>query len=277
MTDLKVPSVTASEVMAGGFQVVDVRSPSEFMDGHAPGAISKPLLDDQQRALVGTIYRQHGAPRARVAAMDAIVPTLSAYLHELVEVAATLPRGNRLALMCWRGGERSRNVALLLALIGVHAVTVAGGYRAFRREVLAGLTSWLPPVPVVTLYGRTGVGKSALLRALGQIAQEEKGPRPWPLDLENLALHRGSLLGGLNQPGRRTQKDFDALLWEELRRPRGDYLVVECEGGEDRPAVRTYPHRRCGAHRPSRLDRRTCLSPDREDHAGVCARGVERG
>ena len=123
-------------------------------------------------------------------------------------------------------------MVLLLALIGIHAVKVAGGYRAYRKELLARLEMWRAPMPVVTLYGHTGAGKSALLRALSEIAPGLRGLRPWPLDLEALALHRGSLLGGLNQPGQRRQKDFDALLWEELRRPRGDYLVLEGEGGK---------------------------------------------
>ncbi len=218
--------------MEGGFQVVDVRSPVEFADGHMPGSINLPLLDDAQRAVVGAIYKEKGAARARIAAMDEVTPGLTAYLHELIDLAASQPRGRRLAIMCWRGGERSRNVALLLALVGIHVVVLSGGYRAYRREVLAGLASWTPSVPVVTLYGHTGAGKSALLRGLAEIAPHIRGLRPWPLDLEELALHRGSLLGGLNQPGLRRQKDFDSLLWDELRRPRGDYLVVEGEGGK---------------------------------------------
>ena len=141
--------------------------------------------------------------------------------------------------MCWRGGERSRNVVLLLALIGVHAVTVSGGYRAYRKEVLSGLAEWRPPVPVVTLYGHTGAGKSALLRGLAELAPRLRGPRPWLLDLEELALHRGSLLGGLNQPGERRQKDFDALLWDELRRPRGRLSGARGRGGQDRPDLRS--------------------------------------
>ena len=231
MTDLQVPSVTAAEVMEGGFQVVDVRSPGEFADGHMPGAVNMPLLDDAQRAHVGTTYAEEGAAGARLAAMEEVTPGLAPYLRSLAELARAQPRGCRPAIMCWRGGERSRNVVLLLALIGVHAVTVAGGYRAYRKEVLTRLEGWRPPVPVVTLYGHTGAGKSALLRALDEIAPRLRGLRPWPLDLEALALHRGSLLGGLNQPGERRQKDFDALLWEELRRPRGDYLLLEGEGG----------------------------------------------
>lgn len=232
VTDLQVPSISAAEVVEGGFQVVDVRSPGEFADGHVPGAVNRPLLDDAQRAVVGTTYKQEGSARARLVAMEQVSPGLSPYLTGLADLARAQPRGRRLAIMCWRGGERSRNVVLLLALIGVHAVRVTGGYRAYRREVVIGLEQWRPPVPVVTLYGHTGAGKSALLRGLAEIAPGLRGLRPWPLDLERLALHRGSLLGGLNQPGERRQKDFDALLWDELRHPRGDYLVLEGEGGK---------------------------------------------
>ncbi|MCL5735379.1 MAG: tRNA 2-selenouridine(34) synthase MnmH [Actinobacteria bacterium] len=232
MSDLQVPSVTAAKVMEGGFLVVDVRSPSEYAEGHMPGSINMPLLNDAQRGVVGLAYKEHGAAKARVAAMDEVTPGLTAYLHELVDLAALQPRRRRLAIMCWRGGERSRNVVLLLALIGVHAVAISGGYRAYRREVLAGLDQWAPTVPVVTLYGHTGGGKSALLRALTETAPNLSQPRPWPLNLEELALHRGSVLGGLNQPGERQQKDFDALLWDQLRHPRGHYLVMEGEGGK---------------------------------------------
>jgi tRNA 2-selenouridine synthase len=232
VTDLQVPSMSAPLIVEGGFQVVDVRSPVEFAEGHMPGAVNRPLLDDAQREAVGVAYRREGSARARLVAMELVSPGLADYLASLAALARSQPRGRRLAIMCWRGGERSRNVVLLLALIGIHAVRVDGGYRAYRREVVTGLEQWRPPVPVITLYGRTGAGKSALLRALAEISPSVRGPRPWPLDLEELALHRGSLLGGLNQPGERRQKDFDALLWDELRRSGGDYLVMEGEGGK---------------------------------------------
>ena len=232
MTDLQVPSVGAVDVMEGGFQVVDVRSPGEFADGHMPGAINLPFLGDLQREAVGIAYREEGGPQARLLAMELVAAGLPGYLRSLAELARSQPQGRRVAVMCRRGGERSRNVVLLLALIGVHAVRVTGGYRAYRREVLAGLSQWRPPVPVLILHGQTGAGKSFLLRALKDIAPTVRGIRPWPVDLEALARHRGSLLGGLNQPGRRCQKDFDALLWDELRRPAGDYLVLEGEGGK---------------------------------------------
>jgi tRNA 2-selenouridine synthase len=237
VTDLQVPSISAAEAMEGGYQVVDVRSPSEFADGHMPGALNFPLLGDAQRAAVGMAYKEEGAARARLVAMELVSPGLPEYLGGLVHLARSQAKGGRLAIMCWRGGERSRNVALLLALVGVHPVRVSGGYRAYRREVLAGLAGWQAPVPVVTLYGHTGAGKSALLRALGELAARGSrsdlgGLKPWVVDLEELALHRGSLLGGLNQPGERRQKEFDALLWDGLRRPEGDYLVLEGEGGK---------------------------------------------
>ena len=218
--------------MEGGFQVIDVRAPAEFADGHMPGSLNFPLLDDAMRAEVGICYRQEGAARSRLVAMELVSPRLPRYLGDLVDLSRSLPKGQRLAIMCWRGGERSRNVALLLALVGVHVMTVRGGYRAYRKEVLDGLSLWRPSLPVYTLFGHTGAGKSAMLRALAELAPSLEGPRPWVVDLEELALHRGSLLGGLNQPGERAQKDFDSLLWGELRHPQGDYLVLEGEGGK---------------------------------------------
>jgi tRNA 2-selenouridine synthase len=230
VTDLHVPSIGSLELMEGGFQVVDVRSPGEFEEGHVPGAVSLPLLSDAQRETVGIAYKAEGAPRARMTAMELVSPGLISYLSSLAVLARSQPRGRRLAIMCWRGGERSRNVVLLLALIGVHVVRVTGGYRAYRRDVVGFLAGWSPPVPVITLYGPTGAGKSALLRALEQMRRTLPAPRPWVLDLERLALHRGSFLGGLNQPAKRRQKDFDALLWDVLKKPVGDYLVLEGEG-----------------------------------------------
>jgi tRNA 2-selenouridine synthase len=119
---------------------------------------------------------------------------------------------------------------MLLALVGVHAVQVSGGYKAYRRWVLDGLETWTSDRPTVTLFGYTGAGKTALLRELHALAPSGR-PVPYVIDLEGLALHRGSLLGGLHQPGKRTQKQFDVLVWEALRRTEGDYLIVEGEGG----------------------------------------------
>jgi tRNA 2-selenouridine synthase len=245
MTGLSLPTVPAQEAVESGCLIIDVRSPAEYSRGSVPGSINLPLLGDAERAEVGTMYAEQGARAARMCAVELVSPSLPEYLSR---IAAILPRGVRPAVMCWRGGERSRNVVLLLALVGVQALQVEGGYRAYRRTVMEALAEWRPPCPVFTLYGYTGSGKSALLRAIsaagaaGMIPKlapgsaAKSGPAlahscvPWVLDLEGLALHRGSLLGGLNQPGTRNQRDFEALLWKELRRPAGDCLLLEGEG-----------------------------------------------
>lgn len=223
---MTVPSVSPVEAVIGSYTLVDVRSPQEFAQGHVPGAVNRPLLGDRQRAAVGTAYAEQGGAEARLLAMDLVAPDLPPYLRSLAALART---DRRLAVMCWRGGERSRNVVLLLALVGVHAVQVTGGYKAYRRWVLDGLRDWAPDRPTFTVYGYTGSGKTLLLHALADMAPS-LSPRPTVVDLEGLALHRGSLLGGLNQPGKRTQKDFDALLWDALRNARGEYFVFEGEG-----------------------------------------------
>ena len=224
---VQVPAIAVEEAVTGAYTIIDVRSPREFAESHAVGAVNLPLLGDRERAEVGKAYKHRGAAEARMVALDFVSADLPSYLRTLKAVAS---RGNRPAVMCWRGGERSRNVVMLLALIGVHAVQVTGGYKAYRRWVLDGLEAWTPDRPTVTLFGYTGAGKTALLRELRTLAPSV-GPVPYVIDLEGLALHRGSLLGGLHQPGTRTQKQFDVLVWEALRRIEGDYLIVEGEGG----------------------------------------------
>lgn len=233
MSEFVFASIEPEDALSGRYTIIDVRAPVEYADGSLPGSVNLPLLDDTMRDQVGTVYHQAGPKAARLAAMDLVSPGLPGYLRSLVN--SLLP-GTRPAILCKRGGERSRNVVLLLALIGVQAVQIRGGYRGYRRWVREALQQWKPWLPVVTLYGHTGSGKSALLRELERVADEPAGrgggtsPRPWAVDLEELALHRGSLLGGLNQPAARGQRDFEALLWERLRLAQGDYLVLEGEG-----------------------------------------------
>ncbi|HZJ02164.1 MAG TPA: rhodanese-like domain-containing protein, partial [Thermoleophilia bacterium] len=187
---VQVPAISVEEAVDGDYVIVDVRSPSEFAESHAVGAINLPLLGDRERAEVGKAYATLGASAARLAALDAVSQDLPSYLRGLKAVAE---RGSRLAVMCWRGGERSRNVVMLLSLVGVHAVQVTGGYKAYRRWVLDGLAGWTPDRPTVTLFGFTGAGKTALLRELRTVASDY--PVPYVIDLEGMALHRGSLLG----------------------------------------------------------------------------------
>ncbi|HZK48790.1 MAG TPA: rhodanese-like domain-containing protein, partial [Thermoleophilia bacterium] len=118
MIDATVPTISVEEAVGGDYVIVDVRSPSEFAHSHALGAVNLPLLGDRERAQVGTVYAEGGATAARMTALDLISADLPSYMRSLKAVSA---RGRRPAVMCWRGGERSRNVVMLLSLVGVHA------------------------------------------------------------------------------------------------------------------------------------------------------------
>ena len=204
----------------GGFDtVIDVRSPGEFAEDHVPGAINLPVLDDAERAEVGTIYVQQSKFDARRIGAAYIARNVAAHLQG----SALRDRSGGWAplLYCWRGGQRSQAMALILSQVGWRTTVLKGGYRTYRRGVVAALYEGGPPLDVVLLDGPTGVGKTALLARLA-------GRGLQTLDLEALANHRGSVFGDLGpQPG---QKLFEsrlavALAALDLARP----VLVEAE------------------------------------------------
>lgn len=163
-------------------QYFDVRSPSEFLQGHLLGAHSLPLLNDSERAAVGTTYKRIGQQQAVIQGLSFVAPKLTA----LVQTAISELRAFECAkVYCWRGGLRSSSVAMLLKAANIKTVTLKGGYKAFRRWVLAILQQ---PFVCRILGGLTGSGKTAVLQAL-----KSKGAQV--LDLEQLANHRGSVFG----------------------------------------------------------------------------------
>ena len=180
-----------SEVLAGGYRVIDVRAPKEFADGSLPGAVNIPIFDNDERCLVGTIYREGGRDFAIDTGFDLIEPRLVAFVEGFMPY-----RADKLAIFCARGGMRSRSVVNLLAQHGFMAVQLAGGYKQYRQELIALLEEYAPRC--IVLHGLTGTGKTRLLDRLQPT-----------IDLEDLAQHQSSLFGGLNrQP--RSQKWFDA-------------------------------------------------------------------
>ena len=186
--------------------VIDVRSPSEFALDHMPGAQSWPVLDDAERAEVGTLYVQVDPFVANKRGAALISRNIARHLDAH---AADLPKTWAPAVYCWRGGNRSGALAHVLARIGFSVVLVQGGYRALRRALRADLEQLPARLQFQVLCGRTGCGKSRLLRALRDAGAQV-------LDLEALARHRGSVLGlepGDKQP---SQKLFETLLWEQL-------------------------------------------------------------
>jgi len=198
--------------------VLDVRSPSEFADGHIPGAINLPLFDDQERAEVGTLYKKSGRDAAVLRGLKFAGQKMS----ELVIQATGATGGKKEVLVhCWRGGMRSQSVGWLLATAGMKPTVLAGGYKSYRVHVNQFFENdWQLRV----VSGLTGAGKTRVLRML-----EEAGEQV--LDLEGMACHRGSAFGGIGQQLQPTTEQFSNDLFVKLDTFDPDKIIwVEDEG-----------------------------------------------
>jgi tRNA 2-selenouridine synthase len=200
--------------------VIDARSPSEFAEDRLPGAISAPVLDDAERARVGTVNAEVGAFEAKRLGAALV----SRNIGDLIErLFADRDRHWRPLVYCWRGGNRSGSLATVFARIGWRTTVLEGGYKAFRRHVIASLACLPAQRRFVVIGGRTGSAKSRLLERLAARGEQV-------LDLEELASHRGSVLGGLPGTPQPTQKHFETSIWTRLRETDPDRPVfVESE------------------------------------------------
>jgi tRNA 2-selenouridine synthase len=186
--------------------IIDVRSPAEYAEDHIPGAISAPVLDDAERAEVGTLYKQVSAFSAKKAGASLISRNIARHIEELFR---DKDKTWHPLVYCWRGGKRSSAMAHVLREIGWNAETLEGGYKAYRRFVVSQLQSLPPGLEFIVIHGPTGSGKSRLLGALQRASAQV-------LDLEGLAAHRGSVLGNLPDRPQPTQKMFESLLLQQL-------------------------------------------------------------
>jgi tRNA 2-selenouridine synthase len=189
-------------------ELIDVRSESEYREDHIPGAINCPVLDDSERALVGTLYTESSAFEAKKLGAALVSINIARHLRERFH---SRTRSWRPLVYCWRGGGRSAALAHVLAQIGWRVGRLEGGYKAYRRHVLAELDTLPERFAWRVICGVTGTGKSRLLRAV-----EAAGAQV--LDLEGLAAHRGSVLGDVPQAPQPTQKMFESLVWHALAR-----------------------------------------------------------
>ena len=189
-------------------EIIDVRSPAEYAEDHVPGAISAPVLDDEQRAQVGTLYAQESPFVAKKLGAALIARNVA---HHLETLFSSKPKQWKPLVYCWRGGQRSGAMAHILAQVGWSVGRLDGGYKNYRRQVLADLETLPEGLTFRVVCGPTGSGKSRLLRVL-----HEQGAQV--LDLEALAQHRGSLLGNLPNEPQPAQKMFESRIWDVLRR-----------------------------------------------------------
>ncbi|MGV3742419.1 MAG: tRNA 2-selenouridine(34) synthase MnmH [Burkholderiaceae bacterium] len=200
--------------------IIDARSPSEFAEDHIPGAINCPVLNDEERARVGTMYKQIGSFEAKKLGASLVARNIAQHIEARF---MDMPRDWKPLVYCWRGGNRSGSLAHILAKIGWPAVQLDGGYRVYRRHVNDELAVLPKQFTFNVICGTTGSGKSRLLQTLAQQGEQV-------LDLEQLACHKGSVLGGLPTEPQPTQKRFESLIWNALRSFRKERVVyVESE------------------------------------------------
>ena len=186
--------------------IIDVRSPAEFAEDHLPGAVNWPVLDNEERRIVGTLYKESPFEARKLGA--AIVGrNIARHLDEQVR---TMPKHWKPLVYCWRGGQRSGAMNWFLGQIGFRSRQLQGGYKAYRAQVREDLEHLPQALALRVLCGRTGCGKTRLLQALAAEGAQV-------LDLEGAAAHRGSVLGAMPGRPQPSQKAFDTALWQALR------------------------------------------------------------
>jgi tRNA 2-selenouridine synthase len=187
--------------------VIDVRSPAEFALDHIPGAVNYPVLNNDERAQIGTLYKQVSPFAAKKLGAALVSKNIAQHIeNHLLE----LPREWRPLIYCWRGGERSGAFTHILNRIGWKAMQLEGGYQGFRRTVIDGLEEDAKKYAFKVICGMTGSGKTRVLQEIGALGAQI-------LDLEGLAVHRGSVLGNEPNIDQPSQKGFETALWNALR------------------------------------------------------------
>ncbi len=188
----------------GGFDaIIDVRSPAEFALDHIPGSVNYPVLNNEERIEIGTLYKQVSPFAAKKLGAALVSRNIANHLENDL---LGFPREWRPLIYCWRGGERSGAFTHILNRIGWKAMQLEGGYQGFRRTVIDGLERAAKDYSFQVICGMTGSGKTRILHELKALGAQV-------LDLEALAIHRGSVLGNEPNIDQPSQKGFETQLW----------------------------------------------------------------
>jgi tRNA 2-selenouridine synthase len=200
--------------------IIDVRSPCEHAAEYIPNSVNIALLEDDERAFIGTTYAVEGEMVARRKALKIISPKIPDIVDRILELKK---QGQPIVIHCWRGGLRSETVSSFLTVIGIDCWRLTGGFKAWRKTVIEDFASDKFPFVPVVLQGRTGAGKSDLLCALERLGLQV-------LNLEKLANHRGSVFGAIGLKSQPTQKNFESELWLQLKEFNDGPVFLEAEG-----------------------------------------------
>lgn len=198
--------IEIERLFAGGEErpLIDVRTPAEFAKGHIPGAVNLPLFSNEERAVVGTAYKQESPEVALLKGLDFVGPKMRSF----VEQARAIAPEKKLTVHCWRGGRRSESMGWLLNLAGFDIQTVKGGYKAYRNHILRAFAD--RKLRIRILGGYTGSGKTEVLKALADRGEQV-------IDLEGLARHKGSAFGALGEAPQPSVEQFENDLYEVFR------------------------------------------------------------
>ena len=188
--------------------IIDARTEAEFDEDRLPGASNWPTLTNDERIVVGTVYKQINQFEAKKRGAAMAARNIAGHIDR--EVIAK-PKDWKPLAYCWRGGKRSGSLSLVLDQIGFKTTLIEGGYKAFRAAVVADIPAQAARLDFQVVCGTTGSGKTRLLHALAAQGAQV-------LDLEGLANHRSSVLGAIPGVAQPTQKRFDTLIWDTLRR-----------------------------------------------------------
>jgi tRNA 2-selenouridine synthase len=195
------------EELADADTLIDVRSPAEYAEDHIPGAINCPVLDNDERILIGTLYKQVSPFEAKKRGAALVARNIARHLEEQF---LERPKSWRPVIYCWRGGQRSGAMTTIFRSVGWDARQLDGGYKSYRRQVVAELETLPRQFKYRVLCGATGSAKSRILQAIGELGEQI-------VDLEALACHKGSVLGVLPDSPQPGQKMFESQLMLALR------------------------------------------------------------
>ncbi len=205
--------------LKGNYLIIDVRSPQEHKEASIPGAINIPIFDDEERKEIGYLYVNESVEKAKKVGIEAVSKKLPLIYEQISELDK---KYDKLILFCARGGMRSSSLCSLFSTLGMDTYKLSGGYKGYRKFINEQLIKVNENIKYIVIHGKTGVGKTELLKYLKEKDMDV-------LDLEEAANHRGSLLGNVGLGKGRSQKQFEALVYETIKSRKSNYVFVEGE------------------------------------------------